>query len=111
MATDGDAASDRVFLNASLKGKGGANAVFEYKNKNKTANNTVLRIRTRPVDHINHLHSEEERALEAEVWQDLTAATGDFQSLEADVHYIEKLLLPLIGPQYIAPQVSWALAL
>ncbi len=80
-----------------LKGQGAANAVFEYKNPEKCGN--VIRIRSG-----NQAAADDRtQALEQEAWREI--GLGDAPPLESDLRYISGVIRPLIGPQYLAPQV------
>ena len=81
-----------------LKGRGAANAVYEYARDERQKIKEVIRVRARPAEGTAD-------PLEAEVWSDLAAGAGDIASLEADVLYIQTVMAPLLGDQYIAEHV------
>lgn len=97
-------ASDLNNRASIFKGEGGANIVLRYNNSEKS--NLVIRIRkTRQDDEIGTARASLS-ALEQETWQELFSAAEPSSLLAVDLIYITRIMAPLIGLQYIPPQVS-----
>lgn len=91
-----------------LKGRGGANAVFEYPEKLLNGSKCVIRIRVGNGAQNDLPENAAEQALSAEVWKAEFSKSGEhLQTLEFDIFYIRHVMSPLIGHQYISQQVRY----
>jgi inositol-pentakisphosphate 2-kinase len=85
-----------------IKGEGGANVVVQY-GKNSKNLAQVIRLRK--------LRSNDDKELpkagiDELIWPELLEQAAPLLSLQSDLQYICKFLTPLIGSQYIPPQVK-----
>ena len=91
-----------------VKGEGLANIVLQYDKSNTS--NTVIRIRKRRRDdEISAAFPSS--SLEQETWEDLFSAVDSSSLLALDLMYITKYIGPIVGLQYIPPQVSTPISL
>ena len=85
----------------NFKGEGGANTVLQYHSPDDFSQ--VIRIRKS----CENESSEKVKSLEKETWPDLFHELPDEPSiLQLNAQYITKVMAPLIGCQYLAPQVN-----
>lgn len=86
-----------------IKGQGNSSTVFEYDEQGCALIPSVLRVRKR--SWFSSSTSSQAQELERAVWQDLIENVGDLDSLESDLYYVNKIIGPMIGLQYIPQQV------
>jgi hypothetical protein len=90
---------------AIVKGEGGAGIVFQYQEPSNNGIHYVIRVRKASWLAATSAQTPAEHELEREVWSDIVTAAGDVSSLSADVVYSQRVVAPLLGPQYVPTQV------
>lgn len=100
-----DEEMDGIDLN--IKGEGGANIVFENTLKNSLKYKSVIRIRKRDLIPRDKTKSQDfHDRLDAIIWSDILHHIGTLDSIESDMFYVQKIMAPLLGSQYLpSPQV------
>lgn len=89
---------------STIKGEGGANVVYAFHSQ-EDGTPQVLRIRKKKQIHETP-RDPPLMALEREVWaRDFKELKGDLHTLHGDVFYINTIMAPVLGHQYIVPQV------
>lgn len=84
-----------------FKGEGGANIVVQYKNSKNLAQ--VVRLRKKCLNGTEELQN---AGIDEIIWPELRQQGASLLSLQSDLQYINDILVPYIGSQYILHQVK-----